>query len=281
MSRLANNPKNPQFHVKNYLNSIKDELQNKIVLDIPAGDGVISEILLKIDAKVEAYDLFPEFFILKEIPCKRADINDKIPVIDSYADMLICVEGIEHFSDQLKAFKEFNRVLKNGANLLITTPSLTNLAAKLNYLLFESESITQMPPNEINDIWMPNDLNIKEYYYGHLFLIGLQKLRIISKLAGFNIKEIKYLRISRASLLLFPFLYPFILISSFYRYYRNLRKRKEIVKSVKINVYNEQLKININPKSLLYKHVFVIFEKEKAYNDVDFRLNRLVKRKEK
>ena len=50
--------------------------------------------------------------MLKNIECKRADIVDRIPVIDNYADMLICQEGIEHFSDQFKAFNEFNRVLK-------------------------------------------------------------------------------------------------------------------------------------------------------------------------
>ncbi len=60
-------------------------------------------------ANVEAFDLFPEYFMLKNIECKRANIIDKIPVADNYADMLICQEGIEHFSDQLKTFKEINR----------------------------------------------------------------------------------------------------------------------------------------------------------------------------
>lgn len=271
------NPKSPKYYVKRYLDSMKEELKNKIVLDIPAGNGVTTEILLENGAKVEAFDLFPEYFMLKNIECKRADIVDKIPTIDNYADMLICQEGIEHFSDQLKTFKEFNRVLKTDGKLLITTPSYSNLASKLSYLLFESENTKLMPPNEIDDIWMSDKTLTNEIYHGHIFLIGLQKLRMLAKLSGFKINEIKYLRISKGSLFLFPFLYPLILISSFVRYFRNLKKHKEVPKFYKKNVYSEQMRININPKNLLNKHTFIVFEKEKELNEVDFRLDNLMK----
>lgn len=275
------NPKSPKFYVKKYLDSIKEELKNKIVLDIPAGNGVTTEILLENGAKVEAFDLFPEYFMLKNIECKRADIVDKIPTMDNYADMLICQEGIEHFSDQLKTFKEFNRVLKTNGKLLITTPSYSNLASKLSYLLFESENTKLMPPNEIDDIWMSDKTLTNEIYHGHIFLIGLQKLRILAKLSGFKIKEIRYLRISKGSLFLFPFFYPLIFISSYLRYFKNIKKHKEIPKIYMKNVYTEQLKININPKNLLNKHTFIIFEKEKGLKDVDFRLDNIMKPFEK
>src|SRR6185437_3397732 len=93
----VNNPKSPKYHVKKYLTSIKDDLKGKVVLDLAAGSGVTSEILLELGAKVEAFDLFPEYFMLKEISCTRADILDKIPVPDAYADYIICQEGVEHF----------------------------------------------------------------------------------------------------------------------------------------------------------------------------------------
>ena len=273
IDKYVNNPKSPKFHVKKYLDSIKSELKDKIVLDFPAGNGVTTGILLENGAKVEPFDLFTEYFMLKAIECKRADIVDKIPVIDNYADLLICQEGIEHFSDQLKTFKEFNRVLKANGKLLITTPSYSNLASKFSYLLFESETAKQMPPNEIDDIWMSDKTITTEIYHGHIFLIGLQKLRILAKLSGFKIKEIRYIRLSKGSLFLFPFFYPLVFISSYLRYYYNLKKHKEIPKSYKTDIYKEQLKININPKNLLNHHIFMIFEKEKAIKDVDFRLD--------
>jgi len=275
------NPKSPKYYVKKYLDAMKDELKNKIVLDIPAGNGVTTEILLENGARPEPFDLFPEYFMLKNIECKRADITDTIPVEGKYADMLICQEGIEHFSDQLKSFKEFNRVLKTNGKLVITTPSYSHLAARWSYLLFESETNQLMPPNEINDIWMADKSITNEIYYGHIFLVGLQKLRTIGKLTGFKIHEIKYVRLSKGSLFLFPFLYPFIFISSYVRYFKNLRKHKEIPEPYKLEVYKEQLKININPKNLLNKHTFIVFEKEKEVNEVDFRLDSMVKKFEK
>ena len=276
-----NNPKSAKFYVKKYLDKHKKDLQNKIVLDIPAGNGVTTEILLENGANVEPFDLFPEYFMLKNIECKRADIIDKIPVNDNHADMLICQEGIEHFSDQLKVFKEFNRVIKKDGKLLITTPSYSNLEAKMSYLLFESETFKVMPPNEIDDIWMSDKTVTNQIYHGHIFLVGLQRLRILSKLSGFKIIEIKYIRISKGSLVLFPFFYPFIFLSSVYRYFRNLSKHKEIPKAYKIEVYKEQLKININPKNLLNKHIFMVFEKEKELKDIDFRIESIIKPFEK
>ena len=276
-----NNPKSIKYYVKLYLENLRSELKNKVVLDIPAGNGATSEILLNMGAKVEPFDLFPEYFMLKTVECKRADISDKIPSDDHHADMIICQEGIEHFSDQLKAFKEFNRVLKDKGKLLITTPSYSSLSAKLSYLLFESETIKKMPPNEIDDIWMSDKSITNEIYHGHIFLIGLQKLRIIGKLAGFKINEIKYVRLSKGSLFLFPFFYPFILIHSYFTYYRNLRKDKDLKIENRKDVYKEQLFINIRPGNLLNKHTFIVFEKEKDVKDIDFRQENLVKQFDK
>jgi ubiquinone/menaquinone biosynthesis C-methylase UbiE len=276
-----NNPKSIKFYVKNYFNSIKHELKDKIVLDIPAGNGATTELLLANGAKVEAYDLFPEYFMVKGIECNRADIVDSIPVANKHADMLICQEGIEHFSDQLKTFKEFNRVLKTNGQLIITTPSYSNLASKFSYLLFESETSKKMPPNEIDDIWMSDRSVTTELYHGHIFMIGLQKLRVIGKLSGFSIKEIRYLRISKGSAVLFPLLYPLIFISSYLRYFKNLKKHKALPTDYKMEVYKEQLKININPKNLLNHHIFMVFEKEKEAAEVDFRSQTIVKPFEK
>ena len=272
-----NNPKSPKFYVRRFLESRKDAVKGKRAIDIPAGNGATSEILLSLGANVEAFDLFPEYFMLKSIECKQADVMKEIPVADQHADWVICQEGIEHFSDQLKVFKEFNRILKKNGKLLITTPSYSNLAAKFSYLLFESESAKQMPPNEIDDIWM-SDKNINsEIYHGHIFLVGLQRLRTLAKLAGFKIEEIEYVRLSKGSLVLFPLFYPFILVSSWLRYFKNLKKNEGIPLAWKKSVYGEQLKINISIRNLLNRHTFVFFSKEKELSDVNFRAENVIK----
>lgn len=271
------NPKDIKYHVTKYLHGIQDKLLGKTVIDLPAGSGFTSQLLLDMGAKVRAFDLFPEYFKLKDISCERADVTQGIPVEDKVADMLICQEGIEHFSDQLQVLKEFNRVLKQGGSLVITTPSYSNLAAKFSYMMFESETSSQMPPNEINDIWMEDQSVSSEIYHGHIFLIGLQKLRVLGRLAGFKVAEIRYVRLSRGSLLLFPMLYPLILLRSILTYQKHMRKLPNIQKIKKKQVYQEQLLININPKHLLNKHTFIIFEKEKDSTDVSFKYDEVLK----
>jgi SAM-dependent methyltransferase len=271
------NPKSIKYYIKKYLDARKMELENKIVIDIPSGNGVTTEILLENGAKPEAFDLFPEYFMLKNILCKRADIVDKIPVADGHADMLICQEGIEHFSDQLKAFREFNRVLRKNGELIITTPSYSNLAARFSYLLFESENYSQMPPNEVDDIWMADKSISNEIYYGHIFLVGLQKLRVLGKLSGFSIKTIKYVRLSKGSLFLFPFIYPILYLSSYFRFYKKLKKHSEVSRSYRTEVYRELLKINISPKNLLNKHTFIVFEKENELTDVNTNIEAMMR----
>jgi SAM-dependent methyltransferase len=277
IDKHINNPKSQKYYVTRYLRGIKDELKGKKVIDIPAGNGATTELLMELGADVEPYDLFPEYFMLKNIQCRRADITDRIPVDDDYADWVNCQEGIEHFSDQLKTFREINRVLKMNGRLLLTTPSFSNLSVKFSYLLFESETHKQMPPNEIDDIWMADNSVSDQLYHGHIFLAGLQKLRVLAKLSGFRIAEIHYMRLSKGSLALFPFLYPLIYISSWSRYYRNLKKNPGIPEESKKLVYREQLRINTDPRTLLNKHSFIIFEKEAGCSDITSRIRSIVR----
>jgi SAM-dependent methyltransferase len=271
------NPKSIKHHVKQYLEGIKATLAGSTVIDFPAGSGSTSELLLAHGARVEAYDLFPEYFKVEEIACQRADIMEGIPAEPGHADWVICQEGIEHFSDQLKALKEFNRILKPKGKLLVTVPSYTDLYSKLSYLLFESEMLTNMPQNELTDIWMMDSKVSSEIYHGHIFMIGLQKLRTLARLAGFDVSEIRFVRLSRSSLFLFPIFYPFIVLGSCRAYVRNMKRHKELSMEAKRKVFRQQLMINLNPKHLLNKHTFVVFEKYCELPEVHAELERLAK----
>ncbi len=274
----VSNPKSPKYHVKKYLTSIKDEIRGKVVLDLAAGSGATTQILLELGARVEAFDLFPEYFMVKEIECVRADILDRIPVPDAHADYIICQEGVEHFSDQIRAYKEFNRILKPGGKLIITTPSYSNLKAKMSYLLFECEDLNKlMPPNEIDSIWMAEKSLNDEIYYGHIFLTGIQKLRTIGKLTGFKISETVFMRYNKTSLFLMIFFYPFILLTSYYTYRKSMKKNKHISDKAKEEVYREQLKLNTSVKILTDAHTFLIYEKEKELKNIYNDLNNISK----
>lgn len=258
-------PKDIKIHVANYLRKYKAHFKDKIVIDTPAGSGVSSQILQEIGAKVKAYDLFPEFFKVEGLTCEKADLIEGLPLENESADVILCQEGIEHFSDQIKVLQEFNRVLKKSGTLIITTPNYSNLRSRLSYMLAESEYFYKiMPPNEIDSIWLSgNQANqAQEIYYGHIFLLGIQKLRVMSKLAGFKIRKIHHVRVNHTSLFLLLFWYPWIYLTNQLAYIRALKKRKDVDKNFKKKVYQENLKLGLDTRVLIGTHLFVELEKE-------------------
>jgi len=267
--KYEDNPKSIKFHVKKYLLSNKELFKGKKVIDFPAGNGITSRILQEIEAIPIPMDLFPEYFEIEGLNCVKANISDGLPIEKNQVDAVICQEGIEHFSDQFESLKEFNRVLKPNGTLLITTPNYSNLRARVSYLLGECERFNStMPPNELDSIWMSKQEVTNEVYFGHIFLIGIQKLRVLAKLSGFRIKEYHFTRAKSTSIILFPFLYPFIVISNWITYKKNMRKNKNYDLETKRKVYGEIFKLSINPKVLVGANLMVEFVKEKEYSEV-------------
>ena len=183
---------------------------------------------------------------------------------------MICQEGMEHFSDQLHALREFNRILKDGGMLLITTPNYSNIRAKASYLLAESERFnSMMAPNELDSVWMSKKDKDIEIYYGHIFLIGIQKLRVLAKLSGFKIRKIHFTRAKPTSIILLPLFYPFIYLSNWIAYRRNLRKNSNFDIETKKEVYGEIFKLAISLKILIGGDLMVEFEKEMGFKNVE------------
>ncbi len=255
-------PKEIKYFVNLWIDQNHLSLKNKIALDLPAGNGVTSRKLKDLGAKVVAYDLIPEFFHEKDIECHYADLKKDLPIASGLADFVICQEGVEHIADQIHMFCEFSRVLKPGGRLLITTPNYSNLRSRLSYMLGESEYFGKyMPPNEIDSLWFTAEKS-ESVYYGHIFLIGIFKLRLFAELAGFKIHKIHSTRVNDTSLLLMFIFYPFILWFNWSCYRRARRKKPEGKK-----LWLELFKLGINPKVLLDNSLFVEFAKVEESQD--------------
>ncbi len=199
----------------------------------------------------------PEFFRVPEISCTFVDLSEDLPYVDSSVDFLLCQEGIEHVTDQFHVLTEFARVLKNQGTLLVSTPNYSNIRSRLSYLLNESELFGKiMPPNEVDSVWFSSDQKNK-IYFGHVNLIGIQRLRLFAKLAGLNIKKVHPNRVNYTSLLLFPLVYPFICYFSWSSYRRMKRKQGAVAAKKVLGSY----KLAICPRILLQNHLNVEFEK--------------------
>ena len=223
------------------------------------------QILKNIEANVKAYDLFPKFFKLDGLECQYADLSKTLPIQSNYSDFILCQEGIEHLSDQVLLLKECNRILKMKGILLLTTPNDSKLRSKLSYFLSESEYFyKRMPHNELDSIWFSDKNKCRDIYYGHIFPIGIQKLRTIAKISGFKIKKIHHSRVNHTSFILLLFFYPLILLVNLLGYFRAMKKNFH--KEIKNKVYNELLRLGLDPRILIDGHLIVEFEKE---NELD------------
>ena len=64
-----------------------DDLQNKIVIDIPCGDGRMSAAFKELGATVQSYDLDDKDNDYIDHSHKFADMNERLPIKDNYADI--------------------------------------------------------------------------------------------------------------------------------------------------------------------------------------------------
>ncbi|MDH4248814.1 MAG: hypothetical protein OEW39_13475, partial [Deltaproteobacteria bacterium] len=146
-------------------------------------------------------------------------------------------------------------------------PNYSSLRSKLSYLLMESERyVTRMPPNEIDSIWgtareTREGREEFRFYYGHIFLVGIQRLRLLAQLSGFRLKRILPVKATASCLVLFLPLYPFILLANSLALLKALRRAPDAQAR---EVYRHLFWLNVHPGVLLGSHLFLEFEKTQS-----------------
>jgi len=245
--------------VKQYFSA--HDMRHKTVLDIPAGKGRMTDFLQSLGADVTALDLFTYGTVVGNVTIKKADLMKTLPVPTDSIDYVLCQEGIEHLPNQLTCLREFSRILRPGGKLIVTTPNFSSLRARFSFFFVENNSLKHFPANEIDGVVAIDEDNIG---FHHVFLIGIQKLRVLARVSNFKIKKIHPAKFSGTSMLLFVLLYPAHVILNIVTHYRTLRRRKkDFPQGHKeyARVSGEILRINLHPFVLLGNHLFVEFEK--------------------
>lgn len=260
-------------HVARFFDKEGARFKGRKVVDLPTGGGLTSYHVAQAGGEALPYDIFPEYFEVEGLTCEKADILEGIPLPDASCDDAFCQEGIEHFTDQFKPLCEFNRVMKKGGALFITTPNYSSLLSRLSYALTESERWNlRIPPNEADTVKAPisKDRDKGEVYFGHVFLIGIQKLRVLAKAAGFKVVKVHPTRSRSGSILLFPFTYPFVYAANLW--IRGRMKRKHPNDKERHAIYDELFRLGTSPRVLLVSHLFVEFEKEREWHEASSRI---------
>lgn len=121
-----------KFHM--YFRKYSAEFNQPRILEIGAGHGAFTELLYKEGYEVSACDLYPEFFYLKGVECKKADLTEELPYSADTFDIIVAVEVMEHIHDHQMIFQEANRILKNKGILLFSTPNILSLKSRIRFL---------------------------------------------------------------------------------------------------------------------------------------------------
>ena len=130
------------------------------------------------------------------------DMESRLGFEDGSFDVIACVEGIEHVVDRHKTLSEFRRLLAPGGSLVITTPNLLSLRARLAYALAGQRAFKSYI-DEYTSVWGLSE-DRERIYHGHAFLISYFQLRYSLHHCGFRIEKLMASNWSATSVAMLP-----------------------------------------------------------------------------
>jgi SAM-dependent methyltransferase len=196
-----------------------------LCLDLPAGKGVNVEGIHAAGFRPIEADLFPSRETARGFPCLKVDFNSPLPFADGCFAAIVCSEGIEHHAAQTWFLGECARVLAPGGALVITTPNILSLRARLSYLCNGNYSFRRTPISEVTQVWGKG-------YLGHVHLVSYLVLRFMLKQHGLDLKKVTTAKYSLSSFLLAPFLWVPIWLSTQRLFRRTLRGHAAPLKEI-------------------------------------------------
>ncbi len=171
------------------------------ILELAPGEGGLTRALIESGyTNVEALDINPERFEVKEVKCHRGNLSEPLPFESGTFDVIIAVEGIEHLENQYMFASELNRVLKDDAYAIVTTPNIINFASRIRFIMTGFYALAARPSSEFEKNWVIE----------HIYPLTFWQLRHILHTNGLFIREISTDHIRKSSLvglLLYPFTY--------------------------------------------------------------------------
>ena len=170
------------------------------VLDVPTGTGILADRLKKMGFEVSCCDINSSYFSVPDLKIEMGDLNQSLPYPDNTFDYLVCLDGIEHTENPSNAIREFQRVLKKGGKLFLSTPNFLNIERRLRFLF--TGTFSKIPSHEvIKDVWK-GDLSM-----AHISPLGYPLLKFIMEWHGFRILRLEKDRPKPRMVWLLPFVW--------------------------------------------------------------------------
>ncbi len=105
-------------------------LENKTLLDVGCGGGILSEALAKLGAQVSAIDLAPQSIEIAKLHLYESNLSVNYECIEVGAkavqspesfDVIACMEMLEHVPDPAYIIQECAKLLKSGGMAFFST----------------------------------------------------------------------------------------------------------------------------------------------------------------
>ena len=183
-----------------------------------------------------------------------------LPFDDESFDYVLCQEGIEHIESPLSFTRECSRVLRPGGKLIITTPNVLHMSARLAYFLVGHRTIRRGLINEHQQLFGRKG---DELFHGHAWHWRYPLLRYVLRLSGFRVNPPLQGKYSWFSILLSVPFYPILWLAHRYAIRAAFaeEKRKELIPQAR-ETYGE-ITSHVLSRALLWgKRAIIVAEKE-------------------
>jgi SAM-dependent methyltransferase len=224
------------------------------LLDIPAGSGPVRERARAMGYTVVEVDLLPH----RKMHGVVADACAPLPLRSESLDCVLSMEGIEHFENQTGFLRECARILRPGGVLILTTPSVLHLSARLVGFLTGQRTLQHGFPNEVTTVRARCGDRL---YHGHAYLVDAFRLRYMLRIVGLEVERLGAAGLSLTSVLLAP-LAPIVWLGTWFSLSRTRRRLVRHGRSAPPPDVERQLRrIALSPALLFGKKVVVVARK--------------------
>ncbi|MBN2480451.1 MAG: class I SAM-dependent methyltransferase [Bacteroidales bacterium] len=216
--------------------------KNSRIVDIPCGSGAFV-MRLKDHGyhNVTAIDI-ENILEIDHDDFMTGDMTKGLPLENHSVDVLVCIDGIEHISQQFSFVKEVNRILKAGGEFIISIPNISALRSRWRWFMTGHHHKCKSPLDENN----PNPLH-------HIGMISYPEIRYLLHTSGFRIVKVITNRTKPISWLYVIFI-PFSFLWTSFVYHKSGKKEgtSKINREVRRKMYSKAILLG---ESLIVKAI--------------------------